>query len=137
MNAIRSAKDVPLPFGRGGGVRGGCAMTHEAAAARSPRRSSRRFAGRNAIVTGASRGVGAGIAERLAAEGAQLVVVARTDGRDHLEGSLNETVQQCRRYGVAVKAISADLADPVSRAAIVPRALEFFSGRIDILVNNA
>jgi citronellol/citronellal dehydrogenase len=49
-----------------------------------------RLAGRRAIVTGASRGIGAGLAERLAAEGAALVITARTvDKHDHLAGSLN------------------------------------------------
>ena len=97
-----------------------------------------RFAGKNAIVTGASRGIGAALAERLAAEGANVVVVARTvDQHDHLTGSLSETLQRCRRHGAKVDAVAADLADPASRAGIVPRALEIFDGRIDILVNNA
>jgi NAD(P)-dependent dehydrogenase (short-subunit alcohol dehydrogenase family) len=97
-----------------------------------------RFRGRNAIVTGASRGIGACIAERLAAEGANVVVVARTvDKHDHLAGSLEETLDRCRRYGTTVEAIPADLADPSDRAAIVPRALELFDGRLDVLVNNA
>jgi NAD(P)-dependent dehydrogenase (short-subunit alcohol dehydrogenase family) len=97
-----------------------------------------RFTGKNVIVTGASRGIGAALAERLAAEGANVVVVARTvDQHDHLAGSLSETLQRCRRHGAKVEAIAADLADPASRAGIVPRALEIFDGRIDILVNNA
>jgi NAD(P)-dependent dehydrogenase (short-subunit alcohol dehydrogenase family) len=96
-----------------------------------------RFRGRNAIVTGASRGIGAAIAQRLAAEGASLVIVARTlDRHDHLAGSLNETAQRCREYGARVETIVADLADADSRAAIAPRALELFDGRVDILVNN-
>jgi NAD(P)-dependent dehydrogenase (short-subunit alcohol dehydrogenase family) len=97
-----------------------------------------RFAGRNVIVTGASRGIGAALAERFAAEGANVVIVARTvDQHDHLTGSLNETLQRGRRHGAKVEAIAADLADPSSRATIVPRALELLDGRIDVLVNNA
>ncbi len=98
----------------------------------------KRFAGRNVIVTGGSRGIGAALAERLAAEGASVVIAARTlERHDHLAGSLNETVERCRRYGTTVEAVVADLADDTSRAAIVPRALDVFDGRVDILVNNA
>jgi len=97
-----------------------------------------RFTGRTAIVTGASRGIGAAIAERLAAEGADVVITARTlEQHDHLEGSLNETLARCRRYGTRVEAVAADLGDPGDRARIVPAALELLGGRIDILVNNA
>jgi NAD(P)-dependent dehydrogenase (short-subunit alcohol dehydrogenase family) len=97
-----------------------------------------RFAGRNAIVTGASRGIGAATAERLAAEGADVMVVARTlEQHDHLAGSLTETVRRCARYGTKVEPFVADLADGDSRERIVPAALELFDGRVDILVNNA
>ena len=98
----------------------------------------KRLEGRNAIVTGASRGIGAALTVRLAAEGASVVIAARTvDRHDHLAGSLNQTVERCRAYGTTVEAVVADLADAESRAAIVPRALEIFDGRVDILVNNA
>jgi NAD(P)-dependent dehydrogenase (short-subunit alcohol dehydrogenase family) len=97
-----------------------------------------RFENRNAVVTGASRGIGASIAERLAAEGANVVITARTvDHHDHLPGSLNETLERCRRYGARAEMVVADLADSDSRATIVPTALELFDGRLDILVNNA
>ncbi len=97
-----------------------------------------RFIGRTAIVTGASRGIGAAIAERLAAEGANLVITARTlDHHDHLGGSLSETLDRCGRYGGKVEAVVADLGDPFDRARIVPQALDLLGGRIDILVNNA
>ncbi|MEX2254714.1 MAG: SDR family NAD(P)-dependent oxidoreductase [Acidimicrobiia bacterium] len=98
----------------------------------------RRFEGKKAIVTGASRGIGAAVAERLAAEGADVVVTARTvDRHDHLAGSLNETLARCRAYGTAVEAVAADLADADSRANIVPEAFAALGGRVDILVNNA
>ncbi len=97
-----------------------------------------RFRDRNVIVTGASRGIGAALAERLCAEGANVAVVARTVHRhEHLAGSLDETLARCEPYGTRVVAIAADLADTDSRAAIVPAALEAFGGCIDILVNNA
>lgn len=97
-----------------------------------------RFKGRNAIVTGASRGIGAATSERLAAEGADVLLVARTvDRHSHLAGSLRETAERCRRYGGRVETLAADLSDEESRAAIVPRALELFDGRVDVLVNNA
>jgi len=98
----------------------------------------RRFEGRSAIVTGASRGIGAATSERLAAEGANVLLVARTlDQHDHLPGSLRESAERCRKYGTRIEILTADLADADSRARIVPHALDTFGGRVDILVNNA
>jgi len=99
---------------------------------------SARFAGRRAIVTGASRGIGTGIAQRLAAEGAAVAVVARTvEAHPTLPGSLNETAALLRTYGNPVAVITADLADADDRARIVPEAVEQLGGPVDILVNNA
>ena len=97
-----------------------------------------RFAGRRAVVTGASRGIGAGIAQRLAAEGAAVAIVARTvDAHATLPGSLTETAALLRGYGNPVAVIAADLADGDDRARIVPAAAEQLGGPLDILVNNA
>ena len=99
---------------------------------------SGRFAGRRALVTGSSRGIGAAIAERLAAEGADVVLTARTlDKHDHLAGSLTETAGRLERYGTKVGMVVADLTSEDDRARIVPEAEEQLGGPIEILVNNA
>lgn len=99
---------------------------------------SGRFAGRRALVTGSSRGIGAAIAERLAAEGADVVLTARTlDKHDHLAGSLTETADRLARYGTKVGMVVADLTSEDDRARIVPEAEEQLGGAIEILVNNA
>lgn len=96
-----------------------------------------RFRGKNVVVTGSSRGIGAGLAHRLAAEGANLALVARTlEAHPTLPGSLRQTAEICRGYGVDVHLITADLGDGEARQAIVPEALDKL-GSIDILVNNA
>lgn len=99
---------------------------------------TKRFTGRRAVVTGASRGIGAGVAERLAAEGADVVVTARTlRPGGHLPGSLEETVERLRGYGGKVDAVVADLTDAADRGRVLPEAAELLGGPIDILVNNA
>ena len=101
---------------------------------------SGRFAGRRAVVTGASRGIGAGIAERLAAEGASVAIVARTvaeGDRANLAGSLESTAARLRAYGNPVALIAADLTDGDDRARIIPEAVEQLGGPVEILVNNA
>jgi citronellol/citronellal dehydrogenase len=97
-----------------------------------------RFQGRRAVVTGASRGIGAGIAERLAAEGADVVITARTlEAHDHLEGSLLATKERLARYGTNVGVVVADLTDEDDRDRIIPEATELLGGPVEILVNNA
>jgi NAD(P)-dependent dehydrogenase (short-subunit alcohol dehydrogenase family) len=97
-----------------------------------------RFGGRRVIVTGASRGIGAAVAERLAADGASVAITARTlDAGDKLPGSLNETAARLRSYGGDVAVVTADLTDESSRATIVPSAVDALGGPIDVLVNNA
>ncbi|MEM9465587.1 MAG: SDR family NAD(P)-dependent oxidoreductase [Actinomycetota bacterium] len=100
--------------------------------------SLRRFEGRRALVTGASRGIGAAIAERLAAEGADVALVARTRAEHaHLDGSLEATARRCEAHGATVAIVVADLTDVDQRDGIVPAAVAGLGGTIDILVNNA
>lgn len=100
--------------------------------------ATKRFEGRRALVTGASRGIGAAIAERLAAEGADVVITARTmEKHDHLPGSLTETAGRLQRYDTTVGMVVADLSDDGDRARIVPEAVEQLGGPVEILVNNA
>lgn len=97
-----------------------------------------RFEGRRVVVTGSSRGIGAGIAERMAAEGADLVLTARTlEQHDHLEGSLVETQAKLERYGTKVGLVVCDLTDEEDRARLIPQAEELLGGTVEILVNNA
>ena len=99
---------------------------------------SKRFSGRNAVVTGASRGIGAAIAERLAADGANVAIAARTlDEHPVLPGSLNETLAKLNSYGGTHASIVADMGDPESREGLIAKAKEHLGGPIDILVNNA
>ena len=93
--------------------------------------------GRIALVTGASRGIGAAIAKRFGAEGAKVAITARTlDQHAHLEGSLVETAHIVEARGGQALSIVGDLADSTCLDGLVQRT-ESELGPIDILVNNA
>lgn len=86
---------------------------------------------KTALVTGGSRGIGAGIAKRLAAEGAN-VAITYTKGAD----AAAAVVAEIERAGGKAIAIQADAVDAAAVAAAVEKTVAAF-GRLDVLVNNA
>jgi 3-oxoacyl-[acyl-carrier protein] reductase len=90
-----------------------------------------RLRGRAALVNAASKGIGRGIAEALAAEGANLVISGRN------AAGLEATAQAiATEHGVTVVPITADVATPEAATTLVEAAISRF-GRLDILVNNS
>jgi NAD(P)-dependent dehydrogenase (short-subunit alcohol dehydrogenase family) len=97
------------------------------------------IAGKVAVVTGASRGIGRAIAVALARAGADVVCTARsTEARPHkvLPGTIEDAVRQVQALGRRSLAIPADVSKEDEVEAMAGRVLEEF-GRLDILVNNA
>ncbi len=94
--------------------------------------------GKTALVTGASRGIGAAIAVRLGMEGANVVVSARTaeSGESRLPGTLTETVDRVKKTGADVTFVKADLAQASEREMLIDKAKAIYGG-VDILINNA
>lgn len=95
------------------------------------------LAGKVAIVSGASRGLGRAYALALAAAGARVMATARSaDGDPGTPGSLAELVATAGAAGGTVAACRCDVGDPADIAAAVAQTVEMFGG-LDILVNNA
>lgn len=95
--------------------------------------SSPRLAGRIALITGASRGIGAAVARRFAAEGARLILIARTRGG--LE-EIDDEIRAARGEDAAPTLVELDLANPDDIDGFAAAFAERF-GRLDILVGNA
>src|SRR6266567_7970271 len=97
----------------------------------SRRRCLRRFDGAVAVVTGGGQGIGAAVANALAAQGAAVVVAARRTDR------IEQVATEIRSAGGGGKAwaVQCDVTDPASVNDLVKAATRF-AGAIDILVNN-
>ena len=92
--------------------------------------SEKVLAGRTAVVTGASSGIGLAIARRLAAAGAYVFLAGRT------AGPMEQTKQAIEDAGGNAQVVTADLRDPNEVQSLVDVAV-MQTGRLDIMVNNA
>ncbi len=95
------------------------------------------FKDKNVVITGASRGIGLGIAKKLASSGANIAVFAKTDlPHPKLPGTIHTAVEEIKGLGVKSIAVKTDIRfdDQVENA--VQKVIHEF-GSIDILINNA
>jgi len=100
---------------------------------------ARMVAGKTAIVTGAGRGIGRGIAMLLAQEGARIVVCdigASLEGEGTDSTPAHAVVEEIKKAGGTAIASTLSISEPANGDKIVRAALDAF-GRVDILVNNA
>jgi citronellol/citronellal dehydrogenase len=96
-----------------------------------------KLAGKVAIITGASRGIGKSIALAFAREGAAAVIAARTEQEGgKLPGTIYQTADEIRAFGGRALPIKTDITIDEEVERMAKRTLEEF-GRVDILVNNA
>lgn len=96
------------------------------------------LAGKVALVTGASRGIGEAIALRYAMEGARVAISARTleEGDHQFPGSINSIVSRIKAAGGEALGVQSDLSIPEERVRLI-RTIEDRLGPVDILCNNA
>ena len=94
------------------------------------------LSGKVAIVAGSSRGIGKAIAIAYAREGAKVAVVARTEARGKLPGTIGETADAIRKEGGTALPIRCDIADEEDVEAMVKKVVAEL-GPVDILCNSA
>ncbi len=95
------------------------------------------FKGKTVFITGASRGIGLAIGKRLAQEGANIVIAAKTtEVNPKLEGTIYSAAQEIEAMGVKALPVVCDIRFEDQVQAAVDQAVKTFGG-IDILINNA
>jgi citronellol/citronellal dehydrogenase len=99
--------------------------------------TSRNLKGMTLVITGASRGIGLAIAKRAAADGANIVLLAKTtEPNPKLPGTLYTAAEEIEAAGGHALPVPTDIRDEAAVGQAVQQAVERFGG-IDILVNNA
>ena len=99
--------------------------------------TSTTLAGKTLLITGASRGIGLAIARRAAADGANIVLLAKTtEANPKLPGTIFSAAEEIVAAGGQALPVPTDIRDENAVAAAVAAAVQRFGG-IDILVNNA
>jgi len=96
-----------------------------------------KLAGKTVVITGASRGFGASIAEKVGRDGANVVVLAKTvEKLDKLPGTIFETARRVKEAGGNCLPIQLDVRDEVAVKNAINATIDHFGG-IDVLINNA
>src|SRR5215216_5392404 len=95
------------------------------------------FKNKTALITGASRGIGKAIALKLAKEGANIIVVAKTvEENPKLEGTIYSAAEEIEKAGGKALAVQCDIRFQEQIQSVIGKANEKFGG-IDIIINNA
>jgi citronellol/citronellal dehydrogenase len=98
---------------------------------------SQRLAGKVAIVTGASRGIGRVMALTFARHGARVVIAAKSEAESaRLPGTIYTVAREAEALGVAALPLRVDVRNEEDLQAMVTSTMQHF-GRVDILINNA
>ena len=93
--------------------------------------------GKTVFITGGSRGIGKAIAIRLAKEGANIVIAAKTiEPSAKLEGTIYSAAEEIKQYGVKVLPLQTDIRFEEQIQTAIEKTVKTFGG-IDILINNA
>src|SRR5580658_6397908 len=95
------------------------------------------LAGRTIVITGSSRGIGRAIALRCAADGANVVIAAKTsEPHEKLAGTIHTVAEEVEKAGGKALAFQLDVRNEAQIQELIEKTAKTFGG-IDILVNNA